>query len=124
MVLSLKKKGEKHGMKKKLDAYDLEEAKLHEVLAKLDGGTDEYEKAQKQLKEINIMRKEHRESKGKMSPSDKAGLWRKILGGGVTIGGVCLLSHYEAKGNIFSGEKKSFADGFTKVLCRFFGGGD
>ena len=78
----------------------------------------------KELKEINIMRKEHRESKGKMSPSDKAGLWRKILGGGVTIGGVCLLSHYEAKGNIFSGEKKSFADGFTKVLCRFFGGGD
>lgn len=111
-------------MKQKLDAYDLEEQKLHEVLAKLEGGTDEYEKAQKQLKEINIMRKEHRESKGKMSPSDKAGILRKILGGGVTIGGVCLLSHYESKGNIFSGEKKSLADGLTKVLCRFIGGGD
>lgn len=112
------------GRKQKLDAYDLEEQKLHEVLAKLEGGTDAYEKAQKQLKEVNLMRKEHRESKGKMSPTDKAGIWKKILGGTVTIGGVCLLSHYEAKGNIFSGEKKSLADGFTRVLTKFFSGGD
>ena len=104
---------------KKLDAYDLEEAKLHEVLAKLEGGTDAYEKAQRQLKEINLMRNEHRESKGKLGPREKASIGGRLLGGVATLLGVGFISHYEAKGNIFSGEKKTIADGLSRVLCNF-----
>ena len=107
-----------------LDSYDLEEQKLHECLAKLTAGTTEYATAQAQLKEVNLMRKTHNESKGKMSPGDKAGIWKKILGGGITLGGVFMLGRYEAKGQMFTGEKKSFADGLVKVLTRMFGGGD
>ena len=104
--------------------YDAEEAALHALLAQTTPGTDEYEKAQSQLKAVNTMRREHWESKHKMTISDRAKFWLKMLGGGITIGGVCLLSKYEADGNMFTGEKKSFADSFVKTLGRFFGGGD
>ena len=107
-----------------MNPYDAEEAALHEALARLDPGTDEYGKAQDQLGKINSMRKEHWESKKRMTIGDRGKLLLKILGGGITIGGVCLLSKYEADGHMFTGEKKSFADGFVRTLGRFFGGGD
>ena len=104
--------------------YDAEEKKLQLLLAQLQGGTDEYEKVQNQLKATSLMRKDSRESKGMMNGNEKASIWRKILGGGITIGGVLLLGHYEAEGNMFTGEKKKFADGLTSVLCKMFKGGD
>ena len=106
------------------DPYDAEERKIHALLAELDAGTQEYTTAQTQLKAVNAEREAHRKSKGKFSGSDRASIWRKILGGGITIGGIVLLSKYEADGNMFTGEKKSMADGISKLLCRFFGGGD
>ena len=112
---------EKHPM----NPYDAEEQKLHECLAKLEAGTPAYAQAQAQLKEANLMRKEHYESKRRfVTLQDRGGIIKKLLGGAITIGGVCLLSKYEADGNTFTGEKRKFADSFVRVLGGFFHGGD
>lgn len=107
-----------------LAAYDEEERKLHECLAKLTAGTTAYAEAQCQLEKTNKMRQDHNASKGRMGPGEKASLWRKILGGGITLGGAFMLGRYESKGMMFTGEKKSLMDGFTRVLAKMFGGGD
>lgn len=105
--------------------YDLEGRRIAEAMTKLEAGSDEYAKAQHQLQLNNQMRKEYYESKRRfVTISDRGGILKKIIGGGITIGGLCLLSKYEADGNMFTGEKKGFADGFVKTLGRFFGGGD
>lgn len=108
-----------------LNVYDAEERKIASLMAQLQPGTEEYAKAQGQLRENNTMRKEHYESKRRfITIQDRGGLLKKIAGGAITIGGVVLLSKYEADGNTFTGEKRQFADSFVKTLGRFFGGGD
>lgn len=105
--------------------YDLEGQRIAAAMAKLEAGSDEYAKAQNQLQKNNQMRKEYYESRRRfLTISDRGGILKKLIGGGITIGGLCLLSKYEADGNMFTGEKKTFADGFVKTLGRFFGGGD
>lgn len=107
--------------RKKVDPYDAEEAKLHELLSRLTAGTVEYAAAQAQLKEVNAMRKDHYESKRRfMTISDRGALIRKLAGGGITLGGVILMSKYEMDGNTWTGEKRKIADGFASVISKFF----
>lgn len=109
---------------KKIDPFDAEEMKLHELLARLDAGTDEYAKAQQQLKMVCTTREESRESRRRITKADRGGIIKKVLGGAVTLGGVLMLGRYEMDGFTFTGEKRTFADTFVRTLGRFFGAGD
>lgn len=106
------------------DPYDVEERRIHEYLSRLELGTPEFKDAQDQLKMVNENRKGSYESRKHLTISDRGGIIKKVIGGGITLGGVILLGRYEAKGQMFTGEKKPFADGLVKVFCRIFGGGD
>lgn len=114
----------RHREKHPLEGYALEEQKLKAYLAKIDPGTEEYSKAQAQLKENCTLRQVNWESKHKITFGDRAKIFLKLLGGGITLGGVFMLGKYEADGNMLTGEKKKFGDAFVKVLGNFFGGGN
>lgn len=103
----------------RMDPYDKEELRLHEYLSKLELGTPEYDKAQTELKNINEMRESSHESKRRISKADKGGIIRQALGIAGTICGIGALGYYEMRGNTFTGEKRTLADGLTRIVARF-----
>lgn len=113
-----KKWREKHP--KKVDPYDLEEQKLHEYLATLTCGTEEYKEAQSELRSVCDIREKSRESRRRLDKAGRASVWTKVIGGIGTLAGIGALGYYEMKGNTFSGEKRKLADGMTNLVCNLF----
>lgn len=109
-----RRKERKEGKK---DPYDKEELRLLLRLQKLNPGTEEYKEAQAELKNINQMRGESRESKRKIAKADRGGIVLKVLG--LVGGGVGLFSVIKAErdGLTFTGEKRTVMD----AICRGIG---
>ena len=103
----------------KMDPYDKEELRLHQYLSTLELGSAEYDKAQSELKAVNEMRESSHESKRRISKSDKGGIIRQGLGIVGTLLGIGAVGWYEMKGNTFTGEKRTIADGLTRAVARF-----
>ena len=103
----------------RMDPYDKEEMRLHAYIATLELGSAEYDKAQSELKAVNEMRESSHESKRRISKSDKGGIIRQGLAIVGTIAGIGAVGYYEMKGNTFTGEKRTIADGLTRIVARF-----
>lgn len=106
--------------KRKPDLYDDQERRLHEYIATLECGTDEFDRAQMELAKTNEMRDKSRESRRKLDRAGRASLWCKIVGGVGTLLGIGALGWYEMKGNTFSGEKRKLADGLSNLVVNLF----
>ena len=105
---------------KRVDPYDAEEKRLHEYIATLNCGSEEYKEAQSELKNVNVMREQSRESRRKLDKAGRASVWTKIIGGIGTLCGIGALGYYEMKGNTFSGEKRRLADGLSNLVVNLF----
>lgn len=120
----LKSRKEKKVAKKeaKRDPYDILERKLQMELIKTDMGTERFETIRKELKDVNIMRGESRESKRRISKQDKGGLIIKIvslIGGAAGLGTIIYAEH---KGMTFTGEKRNIIGSISKAIGNVFGG--
>lgn len=105
--------------KKKINPYDLQEAKLNELLNQLQPLTPEYEKAQLELGNVHKLREASRESRKRFAKAERAGFWGKVVGGVFTLIGLGGLAYYETKGGTFTGEKRKAADGLVGIITRF-----
>ena len=103
----------------KMDPYDKEEARLHSYIATLELGSQEYDKAQDELKKVNEMRESSHESKRRISKQDKGGIIRQGLAIVGTIAGIGAVGWYETNGFTFTGEKRTIADGLTRTIAKF-----
>ena len=103
------------------DQYDLLEAKLKAELLKIDDvQSEDFRKVRQELKEINVIRAESRESKRRISKQDKGGIFIKLLsiiGAGAGIGSIILA---ERQGMVFTGEKRSVMDSISRALGNVF----
>lgn len=102
------------------DPYLVQEIRLNLKLRDLEPGTEEYEKIQQELKATNLMRADSRESKRRISKSDKGGIVIKllgILGAGAGLGSIIWAEH---KGLTFTGEKRSVMDSIARGIGQIF----
>lgn len=102
------------------DPYLGEEIRLNNELKKLKPGSDEYKEVQRELKDLNIIRAESRESKRRISKQDKGGIIIKvlgILGAGAGLGSIIWAEH---KGLTFTGEKRSIMDSIARGIGNIF----
>ena len=97
-------------------SYDTEEARLLIALNKQQPGTDTYKELQKELREINQMRDESRESRRRVSKSDRGGIIMKLLG--IAGGAVGLFSIIKAErdGMTFTGQKRTIMDAISRTI--------
>lgn len=112
-----KRKAKKYERK---DPYDKEELRLLTRLNSLTMGTEEYKECQAELKNINAMRSESRESKRKISKQDRGSIVLKILGG--VTGGLGLLAVIKAEkdGLTYTGEKRTIMDSICRGIGQVF----
>ena len=102
------------------DPYLSEELRLLAKMKKLTPGTEEYSKAQAELKNINVMRSESRESKRRISKADRGGIIIKILGIGGGALGLFSIIRAEREGMTFTGEKRSIMDSIARAVGKIF----
>ena len=104
----------------KADPYDREELRLLMKLKTKTPGTDEYRELQTELKNVNIMRSESRESKRRICKADRGGIILKVLG--IAGGGLGLFSiiRAEREGLTFTGEKRTIMDSIASTIGRVF----
>lgn len=120
MNLNEWKKKRKSAKERKKDPYDKEELRLLLRMQKLTPGTDEYRECQAELRNINQSRAESRESKRRISKSDKGGIFLKvlgILGAGAGLGSIIWA---ERSGLTFTGEKRSVMDSISRAIGNVF----
>ena len=110
---------EKHP--KRVDPYDDQERRLHEYISKLECGTDEFREAQKELAQVNTMRRESKDSKCRLTREAKGNLALKIVGGLGLLGAAIGIGAYESKGMTFTGEKRSLMDTIIRIAGKFGG---
>lgn len=115
-----KLKANRKSKKMDKDPYLSEELRLLAKMKKLQPGTDEYAKAQAELKNINIMRSESRESKRRISKADRGGILIKILGIGGGALGLFSIIKAERDGMTFTGEKRSIMDSIARAVGKIF----
>ena len=65
----------------RMDPYDVLERRLQRKLMDMQAGTKEFDDVRDELRSVNQMRTESRESKRRISKSDKGGLLIKIVSG-------------------------------------------
>ena len=97
-----------------------QEIRLRKKLAELEPGTEPYKDIQNELKMLISIRAESKESKRRISKSDRGGIIIKLLGivgAGAGIGSVIWA---ESKGMIFTGEKRRFMDTISSSLGKMF----
>lgn len=109
------------GRKKKANLYDIQEERLLQQLNETDLGSDLYKELQAELKTTHQLRGDSRESRRKISKEAKGSLLGKLAGGGIVLTGLGLVSLFEMKGNTYTGEKRTFADSFVRLLGKFTG---
>lgn len=102
------------------DLYDKIELKLKRKLNELEVGTEEYDRVQKELREINQIREESRESKRRISKKDKGGMLLKIVGGVTGLVGVGSLIWAEREGMTFTGEKRNIIGSISRGIGKIF----
>ena len=100
--------------------YDEEELALLKRMKDLDRGSDEYKEAQSELKNLNVMRAESRESKRRISKQDKGGIIIKVLGIFGAAAGVGSIIWAEKQGMTFTGEKRSVMDAIARGIGNIF----
>lgn len=104
----------------KKDPYLPEEERLTNELKNLKPGTPEYKEVQTELKNVNIMRAESRESKRRISKTDKGNILIKVLGifgAGLGVGSIIWS---EMRGITFTGEKRSIMDAISRGIGNIF----
>ena len=106
---------------KKVNPYDIEEQRILKALMETNSKDEDYKKLQEELKNTIQMRGDSKESKRRISKQDKGSILTKLVGGGLVLGGLGLVSFFEMKGNTYTGEKRTFADGFIRTLGKFMG---
>lgn len=116
-----KKLKEKRETKKAIrDPYSVEELRLNLQLQKLTPGTPEYKEIQQELKATNQMRAESRESRRRISKTDKGGIIIKILGLGGAAAGLFSIIKAERDGLTFTGEKRTVMDAISRGIGNIF----
>ena len=105
--------------KRKPNFYDMECERIQQKMMTLEVGTDEYKKAQADLKEVIAMRGNDKESKRRISKGDKGQLLIKGLGIGGIIGSIFLMSKHEKDGYTYTGENRKWIDILCNNLGRF-----
>ena len=112
---------EKRAIKKAIkDPFLVEEQKLLAKLKELEPGTDEYREMQNELKMTSSIRAETKESKRRISKSDKGNIIIRtisFLGAGLGIGSIIWA---ETRGMTFTGEKRKFMDSISSCLGKVF----
>ena len=104
----------------KKDPYLEHEIILRKKLAQLTPCTDEYKETQQELKTLIQIRSESKESKRKISKSDRGGIIIRVLelfGAGA---GVTAIVMAEKNGMIFTGEKKRIMDTVSSCVGKLF----
>lgn len=106
-------------MAKKMDFFDMEQERIQKEMAKYDVTSDEYKSLMAEQKDLIALRGEHRESKRRISKTDKG----QLLVRGLTIGAGLLailgIAKFEKEGNTFTGEKRSLIDTIGGCVGRF-----
>lgn len=106
-------------MSKKNDFFDMEQDRIQEEMQKFDVRSQEYKELQGLLKTTICTRGESKESRRRVSKSDKGQMLIKGLG----IGGILLaifgMSKFEMSGNAFTGEKRHWVDTLVSNLGKF-----
>ena len=100
--------------------YDVLERDVLDSLKSAMPGTDEYDRLQSELKNTNIMRAESKESKRRISKSDKGNIVLKVLGlvgGGLGLGSI-IWSEYT--GMTFTGQKRTVMDAISRGIGNIF----
>ena len=117
---------EKRKQKKeaRMDPYDRQELRLQMKLQELEPGTPEYQEIQNEIKVTNTNRSESRESRRRISKSDRGGIILKILGIGGTLAGIVAVATYEKDGMTFTGEKRTIMDTLVSTAAKFIRGGN
>lgn len=107
------------GKRRKPNFYDLETERIQAKMATLEVGSDDYKKAQADLKELIAMRGNDKESKRRISKGDKGQLLIKGLGIAGIAGCIFGMSKFEKDGNTYTGEKKRWVESLVSNLGRF-----
>ena len=102
------------------DPYDKEEIKILMKMKATKPGTEEYKELQQELKSINQIRAESRESKRKISKADKGGILLKILGIGGGAIGLFSIIKAEKDGLVATGEKRTILDAISRAIGNVF----
>ena len=106
-------------MARRKDFFDSEQERIELEMAKCDVRSDEYKQLQGQLKDIIAIRGESRESRRRISKTDKG----QLLIRGLTLTGalatICGIAKFEKDGNTFTGEKRSLIDTVGSCVGRF-----
>ena len=105
--------------KRRLNFYDLETERIQAKMATLEVGSEDYKKAQADLKEIIAMRGNDKESKRRISKGDKGQLLIKGLGIAGIAGCIFGMSKFEKDGYAYTGEKKRWVETLVSNLGRF-----
>lgn len=109
-------------LRKKEDAYDIEEVRLRLRLAELDPlkDADDYDALQTKLSNTIKMRTDSRESRRKIAKSDRGGIIMRVIGVLGAIGGAFMIGKFERDGNTWTGEKRSFMDSVSRLFGNLF----
>lgn len=106
-------------MAKRRDFFDEEQERIQKEMSKYDVCSNEYRQLMAEQKELIALRGESRESRRRISKTDKG----QLLIRGLTIGSGLLailgISKFERDGNTFTGEKRSLIDTIAGCMSRF-----
>lgn len=106
-------------MARRKDFFDAEQERIEIQMAQCDVRSDEYKQLQGQLKDIITIRGESRESRRRISKTDKG----QLLIRGLTLTGALAailgIAKFEKDGNTFTGEKRSLIDTVGSCIGRF-----
>lgn len=112
---------EKREERRKLrDPYYAEECRLNLMLSALEPGTECYDRISQELRQINQMRGESRESKRRISKEHKGSIIIKVLSMLGAGAGLASIIWAERQGLTFTGEKRSVMDAISRGIGNVF----